>query len=110
MLVFGEVALGIADVLRRATATGLEPTRERLRDEAGEVLCEVAEVARVERGPFAFKPSNRFLIVLGSAPGRRWAPGLKWRIGRRIGVGGVTSKGEAKAMADILAALVAERG
>jgi hypothetical protein len=37
---------------------------------------------------------------------RLWAPGLYWRNGTFLGIGGVLSAGETKAMAEILTALV----
>ena len=44
-------------------------------------------------------------------PGPRvWRPGIWWRIGRRVGIGGVMPGHQTKAMAEILAALQAERG
>lgn len=98
-----------ADNLRKSTARELILTKDLLKDSAGQVLARVENVVRVDRGALAFKPSNGFL-VLTEKPGQRyWAPGLWWRIGRRVGVGGVTSAGQAKAMADILAGVVAER-
>jgi len=109
LVAMGAGALALADAVRRATALGLVLTEEALCDTAGRELCRVADIVGVERGPFAFKPSNGFLLRL-SAPGpRAWAPGLWWRLGRRIGVGGVTARAEAKFMADLLAARIALR-
>ena len=41
---------------------------------------------------------------------RRWEPGLWWRIGRRIGVGGVTPASQSKVMADLISARLVIRG
>lgn len=102
-------ALAMAEVMRRATATGLVLTREGLLTEGGEVIAPMGEIRRVERGLFAFKPSNGFLVSTTRGRPFAWAPGVWWRLGRRIGVGGVTSAAQAKAMAEILQMLLAER-
>ena len=62
----------------------------------GPSLHNLKNIARVERGLFAFKPSNGFLILLNNPMSRAWHPGLWWRFGRRIGIGGVTPQAEGK--------------
>ena len=106
------IALGLGAIygawrLWNATGAALELTRTELRSTTGQTLATLDNVARVDRGAFAFKPSNGFVVSLktGGQP-RAWAPGLWWRVGRRIGVGGVVSAGEAKAMAEVMTALV----
>ncbi|WP_368487269.1 hypothetical protein [Celeribacter sp. HF31] len=101
--------------LWQATARRLVLTEEALVEEApdgtrGRVLCRLDEIARVERGTFAFKPSNGFVIRLNAPAARVWAPGLWWRFGKRIGVGGVTPAGQGKAMADVIAARIGGLG
>ena len=110
LIAVGGFALWAAVAMHRATASGLELTRDLLRTQAGEEVARVAEITRVERGMFAFKPSNGFLITLSSKAPRAWRPGVWWRTGRRIGVGGVTSAPQAKFMAEMLTALINERG
>lgn len=104
-LVFGIAAIVAGDKFRRATADSIELTRTELRTGTGRVLVSVDNVERVERGAFAFKPSNGFLVRLKAPQGRGWAPGLWWQRGRLLGVGGVISGGQTRAMADILSAL-----
>ncbi len=104
---FGIVALWMADVLRRSTMQEIELTKTELRTSDGRVLTAVDNVRKVEKGAFAFKPSNGFLVRLNSASGRGWAPGLWWQAGTYLGVGGVVSAGQSKAMAEILAAILA---
>ena len=103
MLVFGCAMLVLAEAMRRATVRVLELTATELRDDTGAVLALLSDVAQVERGAFAFKPSNGFTLVLKTKQPRAWAPGLWWRLGRRVGVGGVTSAGQAKFMAEQIA-------
>lgn len=109
MLGFGALALWLGERLRRATEGGLELTDEALRDTGGQVVALIADVRAVERGALAFKPSNGFTLVLKTRQPRAWAPGLWWRIGNRVGVGGVTSAGQAKFMAEQIAFRLSER-
>lgn len=95
--------------LRKATLDGLVLTRAGLRTEDGRMLAPTENIAKVERGVFAFKPSNGFLVRLKEPDGNGWAPGLWWKYGRRLGVGGTLSGGQTRAMADLMAALVMER-
>lgn len=69
----------------------------------GRPLALMEDIQEIERGMFALKPSNGFVVRLKTKAAPAWAPGLWWRTGRRLGVGGVTSAGAAKAMADLLA-------
>lgn len=105
----GAVSLWLAERMWRATALHLELTREGLRTSDGRIVAPIGEVQSVERGVFAFKPSSGFLIRLRSRAPRAWQPGMWWRIGRQVGVGGVTPSAQAKAMAEIMSDLVATR-
>lgn len=103
LLALGCGALVMADLIRRATETHIALTAEGLRDGNGRLLCRMDQIAGVDRGAFAFKPSNGFLVKLKEPMPRVWQPGLWWRLGRRIGVGGVTPAGQGKFMADMIA-------
>lgn len=109
LVAMGALALLAAEALRRATAHSVEMTIEGLRDTAGRTLALWEDIERVERGPFAFKPSNGFVLVLRTAAPRGWAPGLWWRIGRRVGVGGVTPQRMGRFMAEQIAVELALR-
>lgn len=98
-------ALLAAERLRQATSDQLELTRHELRTGSGRVLTTVENVNLVERGAFAFKPSNGFLIRLHAPSGRGWAPGLWWQRGRLLGIGGVLPGGQTRAMAELLTAI-----
>lgn len=97
------LALVLADRVRRATLSQIQMTDDVIRDTSGLTLCRLEDVTSVERGAFAFKPSNGFLIRTTNPGSRVWMPGLWWRFGRRIGVGGVTSASQAKFMAELIA-------
>jgi uncharacterized protein YjeT (DUF2065 family) len=109
LIVFGVGALFLANRMRQATAEVLELTREELRSTDGTVIARIDEIEHLDRGFFAFKPSNGFLMRLSSKKKARWEPGLWWRLGRRVGIGGVTPGSHSKAMAEIIAALMHER-
>ena len=99
------LALWAADKLRRAGQDRIVLTNKALKTESGRVLTEVDNVRSVERGAFSFKPPNGFLVHLKEPSGRGWVPGLWWQRGRVIGVGGVVSGGQSRAMAEALTAL-----
>jgi hypothetical protein len=105
----GALILVAAERMRRATRMGLDLTSEGLRDTSGRMLARWDEMAKVERGTFAFKPSNGFVLILNSGGAGAWAPGLYWRIGRRIGVGGVTPARQTRFLAEQIALTLAAR-
>lgn len=111
LIVVGGVSLWMADAMRRATANVVELTPKGLRDSDGTVIAAIDDIEGMDRGFFAFKPSNGFLLKLrtGASAGRVWRPGLWWRMGRRVGVGGMTPNNQTKFMSDVLAAMMAER-
>lgn len=109
LLAFGLAVLFLAEKMRRATALRLELTGTQLRDSSGRVLASVDQIQAIDRGMFAMKPSNGFMLKLNAAQGAAWMPGLYWRLGRRVGVGGVTSPGQTKFMSEMLTAMLAER-
>ena len=92
----------------QATAVGILLTEEGLVQTDGTLIAAMDEIAHVDRGVFAVKPSNGVVVRLASRHPYGWAPGVWWRTGRRLGVGGVTSAAGAKAMADILAMRLAD--
>lgn len=110
LIALGAGALVLCAALWRATGAGLVLHRDRITDTAGRELLRIGDVVAVERGAFAFKPSNGFLLRLKGPQPRGWAPGLWWRLGRRMGVGGVIAGSEGRRMAEAIAALVARAG
>ncbi|MFW5654844.1 MAG: hypothetical protein ACOCYW_04255 [Roseicyclus sp.] len=92
-----------------ATGVTLELTRAELRERGGRQLCAIENVTRVDAGVFAFKPAAGFLVHLSEPMGGVYAPGLWWRSGRRVAVGGATSRAEGKAVAELINVMLAER-
>lgn len=106
---FGAAALFQGYSLYRAGRRGIVLTKDGVFDTAGNALCSLDQIAGVDRSAFAFKPSNGFVLKLNANLGRAWHPGLWWRLGKRIGVGGITSGQAGKNMADIIALIVRDR-
>jgi hypothetical protein len=109
LLLAGGLNLYLAERMRRASVVTLELTREALRDTEGRVLARLDQIETVNRGVFAFKPSNGFVVTTVQPQERHWNPGLWWRFGTRIGVGGVTPAAQTKRMADLIQTLLDER-
>lgn len=109
LVALGAGALTIANAMRKSTRQTLELTREELRDDTGTVLVRIEDVVSIDRGAFAFKPSNGFLLRLNKRHTRDWRPGLWWRSASRIGVGGMTPMRSTKYMAEVIAIIIAER-
>lgn len=109
LVAVGGLSLWAAIAMFRAAREELVLTRSALCTTSGRVLFNVADIRSVDRGALAFKPSGGFVVWLENRQGAGWAPGVWWRYGRMVGVGGMTRSAEAKAMAEILALLLAER-
>lgn len=109
VLALGIGALVLADALRRATQSEILMTAEALVGTNGEIIARMDDIINVDRGAFAFKPSNGFTLKLKTKQPRGWAPGLWWRFGRYVGVGGAVSAGQSKFMAEQIALRVAAR-
>lgn len=109
LLIIGGGALWCAQAMWRATASSVELTPLMLRDADGTVIAMVADIDGMDRGFFAFKPSNGFLLRTTQKAPRLWRPGLWWRTGRRIGIGGMTPGSQTKFMSEVLAAMMATR-
>ncbi|MBO9406062.1 hypothetical protein J7399_01375 [Shimia sp. R9_1] len=110
LLVLGVLSLWLAESTRRATENTIQLTRAGMATDSGEVIAPLNDIAAVKRGMFDLKPSNGFTVVLKTSRTRRWQPGLWWALGKRVGIGGVTPGSEAKSMAQILEALLVEKG
>jgi hypothetical protein len=109
LLLTGAGSLWMADMMRRATASKIELTPTMLREGDGTVIALVADIEVMDRGFFAFKPSNGFLLRTTGKTSNEWRPGMWWRLGRRIGVGGMTGASQTKLMSEIIAVIMARR-
>lgn len=109
MMLFGGLVLCGAYLTWRATARGLILTERGLVDGTGRLLAEVSNIRMVSRGALALRPSHGFSLLLYSGMGFGWVPGLWWRVGKRVGVGGLTSPQSAKLMAEVIAGMIVPR-
>ncbi|MEM8823476.1 MAG: hypothetical protein AAGF30_07695 [Pseudomonadota bacterium] len=105
----GAVALVLAIRGWTGSAVSLVLSEKGLFQADGTPVAPLEVIDSIDRALFTFKPSNGFLIRLKEPLGRAWVPGMWWRIGRRVGVGGVTGGAETKIVADALSAMVARR-
>ncbi|MEL7461299.1 MAG: hypothetical protein AAFX45_09505 [Pseudomonadota bacterium] len=95
--------------IAKSTEVDLLLTRDGLWDAGGQMLAPMDSIVAVDRGVFAVKPPSGFVIRLNTTMPLGWAPGVWWRVGRRIGIGGAVSGPDAKAMAEILELALADR-
>lgn len=109
LIVVGLGCLFLLQHMWRSTTHVLILTEEALVEEGGEVIARVEDIVRVDRGMLAMKPSNGFSLFLREKGPRRWRPGLWWRLGRKVAIGGVTSGAQTRPVADIIAMMIAER-
>jgi len=107
LLGIGLGALILAEKMRRATARRLILRIDGISDDLGRDLCRMSDVVGVDRGTFAFKPANGFLLRMKSRQAPGWAPGLWWRRGKFIGVGGAIPGQSGKVMAEAIAQIIA---
>lgn len=111
----GVCALGAAGSLVlavlswQATAGRIVLTVEGLFDGTGRALATLDEIESIEAGAFSLKPSNGFAVRLKAKGPRAWAPGMYWRSGARLGIGGVPAGRAARFMAERLDALLKAR-
>jgi hypothetical protein len=93
----------------QSTAERIVLTAEGLFDGTGRALARIDEIDGIEAGAFSLKPSNGFAVRLKAKGPRTWAPGMYWRAGARLGIGGVPSGRAARFMAERLDALLKAR-
>ncbi|MBY6160719.1 hypothetical protein KUV73_04410 [Mameliella alba] len=109
LVLLGIAALFVAQLMWQVTGHALILTEEALTDSDGTVVARLDEIEKVDRGMFAMKPSNGFLVILKQPGSRIWRPGLWWRMGRRVAIGGVTAGSATKPVADIMIHLLSQR-
>ncbi len=107
LLVGGGLVLWNAVSLWKSGQLTIELTSEVLRDSRGAVIARIDQIEKVSRGPFALKPARGFGLRLAAPAGNVWMPGIWWRVGRFVGVGGVTSAAETRIMAEMIEAMLA---
>lgn len=104
LLALASAAFLLAYALWRTGRLTLELDKEGLREAGpeGRVVARLEEIRSVDRGVFAFKPSSGFVLSLKRSAPAAWSPGLWWRIGRRVGVGGLVPAWQTKVVAEAI--------
>lgn len=110
IVVMGVAMLFQANRLRASANREIWLTDAGIVTNDGLVLAEMDQVLNVSRGSFAMKPSNGFSVTLRDKHSALWVPGLWWRFGKQLGIGGVTGAGAAKFMAEQLALRIITKG
>lgn len=100
----GLALLGAAWRVWQMTRVDLVLTTTDLRQSDGRVICPMADIVKVERGLAAVRPATGFALELSQPQPFGWVPGLWWRRGTRVGVGGMTTRATAKALAEVIEA------
>lgn len=109
LMLAGGIAIWGAISAFSATGRGIALTPEGLFDTEGQELARLEDMVSVVSGPLSFKPSNGFTVRLRRRHKAGWAPGLWWRLGPLLGVGGMTTGVEAKYMAELISEMIAAR-
>ena len=109
MLGFGGLMIWVAEKQRRAAKLEILLTADEVVDSQGRLLARLDDITSVSRGALAIKPSNGFTLVTRDRAPRAYVPGMWWRIGRRVGVGGITGAGQTKFMAEQIALRIKQR-
>lgn len=94
----------------RATSSAVVLSAEGLHDADGTPIAPLDLIEKVDGGFLAFRPSNGFTVRLRTAQPTGWRPGLWWRYGTRIGIGGMTPRQPGKMMAAALNEMVHKKG
>lgn len=105
----GALALGTAARAWDGSKHAVVLREDGLFCEDGTPIARLSEIKDVDRALFSFKPSNGFIVRMNCRQKRGWVPGMWWRFGRRVGVGGVLPSAQARMMADALSAMVKMR-
>ena len=110
-----QIFLGLAGMFAalrfwRGSDNGLELTPTELRETRGRQIVRITDIVAVQREAFGIiKPTNGFVIVTREKLPAAISPGIWWRLGRRIGVGGLTGGGEGRAMVELLQEMLKRR-
>ncbi|MGI3183682.1 hypothetical protein [Nioella aestuarii] len=109
LLIIGAGSIWLSRTLWQASSVVLELTREELREKGGRLIARIDNIEKVDRGFFAFKPAAGFRLALKERMSSVYAPGLWWRRGRTVMIGGVTSRAQSKAVADLISIRIAQK-
>ena len=66
------------------------------------LICKIEDIEKVDVSPYTFKAANGFIVLLKTKNSFKAIPGLYWRLGKRISIGGLISKSESKFLSGTL--------
>lgn len=99
---FGALWLWGAFELWRGTAGAVILNDTGIVDSSGAQVTSIENIAAIERGIVSMKPSHGMLLKLSESGSAKWVPGLWWRLGARVGIGGLTAKRDTRLFAEAL--------
>ena len=108
LLLMAVVFLWQAQANLRFIGAALILKREGLFDDQGALICSLSNINQIDRGWISFKPSNGLLVRMHKPMALKWSPGLYWRFGKSLGIGGMVSPVLTKEMSDKLLLLMQE--
>ncbi|MEM0977526.1 MAG: hypothetical protein AAGJ34_08330 [Pseudomonadota bacterium] len=79
-----------------------------LRTEDGLVVAALTDIDVVQTGIFAMRPSNGFSLIMKEADHLPTRPGIFWRQGKMIGIGGILAAAETRAIGRLMQAKLKE--
>ena len=88
--------------LKRYSKVGFLINQSGLFNLDGSVICEIGDIERIDVSPYTFKSANGFIVILKTKSSFKSIPGLYWRLGKRISIGGLVSKNESKFLSQTL--------
>lgn len=99
LVAVGGLALVQAVRIRAIAVPGIELTATELREIGGRRIAALDGVVEVQRSFGLFKPMNGFVLHLAAPARAAMVPGVWWRFGRRVAVGGMLPRGGARQIA-----------
>ena len=88
--------------LKRYSKIGFLINQSGLFNIDGSVICEIDDIERIDVSPYTFKSANGFIVILKTKSSFKSIPGLYWRLGKRLSIGGLVSKNESKFLSQTL--------
>ena len=88
--------------LKRYSKIGFLINQSGLFNIDGSVICKIDDIERIDVSPYTFKSANGFIVILKTKSSFKSIPGLYWRLGKRLSIGGLVSKNESKFLSQTL--------
>lgn len=109
MMAAGVIFVWLALRLVLAADQAVVLTAAGLADADGTVIVDLDAIEGVDSSLLSARPSNGFIIRTRTRQAPGWRPGLWWRLGHRVGIGGILPKARTRDMVNRLSLMLAER-